>query len=505
MAQVTESWKVKWTDRAPAPAGEKLCGGVVALVMVAQLGFVLAFIAAADGYIKPAGDNCDSGYSDAGAYCLTQSKVDEINAEMDSCWGTGSNYRQLQATDNSFPHMWDVLERVWHVPLVMLVATILVSVLWVFAMLKKARATLIASAVVAELILAVVLVMFLTEEGIGMEPTLAIALIMVAVGVYYARFWSKLPMAASCITNACKAVFEECSILTACFAAMVCYAVYTFLWVYGMMSSPIVLQFDCDSGTLGNPGWVDSGRQFCGVAFAFTTFFFMNISNISCATGVAAWYFKDADAPKSPGWVGFRWAFTTLLPANGVATVVMYIIMRIRRMSSSIWANCTTCGVCYLMWCMVGKCFETLTRFALVCTVYRGGGFFDGAKKGHAMLLSVLGDGLVGNFFAQFALELALKVFSIAVGMSAWLWIDEIMDAEVLQDVDGVGVVFLCLLMYFFVANPLFTIVLCCLVGNLIKCNECYRGSSEWAFVGACVTFLAAAFIGAVSYVVLNF
>jgi len=504
MVQTAESWKVKWTDRAPAPAAEKLCGGLVVLTMVAQLGLIFAFIAAADGYMKPAGDSCDSGYVEGGVYCISQEKVDELNQEYQSCQGAGP--RQLQATQDSFPHMWDVLERVWYVPLVMLLATMVISVLWVVAMLKQARATLIASAVVAELILAVVLVLFLIESGeIGIEPAVSIAFIMCAVGVYYARFWSKLPMAASCVTNACKAVFEECSILSACFAALACYVVYAFVWVFGMMSSPMVLEYDCAKGLLANPGWVNSGREFCGLAFWLTTFFFMNVSNISCATGVAAWYFKDAEAPKSPGWVGFRWGFTTLLPANGVATVIMYMIMRIRRMSASVWSNCATCGVCYLMWCMVGKCFETLTRFALVCSVYRGGGFFDGAKKGHAMLLSVLGDGLVSNFFAQFALELALKVFAIAVGIVSWLWIDDIMEVQVLQGANGMAILFLCLLMYIFVANPLLTIILCCLVGSGIKCDGCQRDSDEWKIIGAVVSFLASAFIGAISYVVFDF
>mmetsp|Transcript_63782 Transcript_63782/g.146795 ORF Transcript_63782/g.146795 Transcript_63782/m.146795 type:complete len:145 (+) Transcript_63782:37-471(+) len=138
MAQATESWKVQWTNRASAPAGEKLCGGVVALVLVAQLGFLLAFIVLGAGHFNPALLECDPGYISSGWYCLPEWRIDEINDDSVSCPGIGDRYRQLRSTDESFPHMWEVLEHVWHVPLVMLVATVFLSVLWVFAMLKYA-------------------------------------------------------------------------------------------------------------------------------------------------------------------------------------------------------------------------------------------------------------------------------------------------------------------------------------------------------------------------------
>jgi hypothetical protein len=400
--------------------------------------------------------------------------------------------------------MWDLLEQVWYVPLVMLLVTVVLSVVWVFCMLKQARATLIASAVVAEVLLGIILVLLWAQEGMDIQVPLFIALLMVAVGVYYVKFWSKLPLAASCITNACKAVFEECSILTACLAALAMFVVYAFVWVYGMMSSPMVLEYNCMTG-VGNPSWVDSGRQFSALSFWFTTFFLMNVSSISCATGVAGWYFKDSNPPSSPGWTGFKWSFTTCLPGNAAATLVMYVIMRIRRMSTGVWMNCTTCGMCYCLWCCVGKCFETLTRFALIGYVYLGGGFFRSARPQFDMMKSVLGDGLVSNFFAQFALELALKLFAVAVGMCAWVWIDGAQDVGVFGDTSGLVLVILCLLMYICVSNPLLTIIFCCLVGNAVKCDDCYRGSDEWTLIGATVSFLSAAFIGSISFVVFDF
>eukprot|EP00451_Oxyrrhis_marina_P038055 CAMPEP_0204380292 /NCGR_PEP_ID=MMETSP0469-20131031/53268_1 /ASSEMBLY_ACC=CAM_ASM_000384 /TAXON_ID=2969 /ORGANISM="Oxyrrhis marina" /LENGTH=201 /DNA_ID=CAMNT_0051371901 /DNA_START=66 /DNA_END=672 /DNA_ORIENTATION=- len=79
------------------------------------------------------------------------------------------------------------------------------------------------------------------------------------------------------------------------------------------------------------------------------------------------------------------------------------------------------------------------------------------------------------------------------------------MEVEVLQSVDGIGILFLCVLMYLCVANPILTIVVCCVFGSTIKCDDCQRGSEDWQIAGAVISFLAAAFIGAISYVVFDF
>jgi hypothetical protein len=216
--------------------------------------------------------------------------------------------------------------------------------------------------------------------------------------------------------------------------------------------------------------YVEGMVRFLIVCFIPTTFFFFNASLCCCATGLGAWYFHadDPQKPRSPAFVGLKWAFFDSTGPVFMASLIQYAVHEIRKL---ILKRPNPCNPIWLIarvvWCFVERMVEAYTKMMLLGHLFHGGGVIATAKNSYAVLKNNLGQVLTTDMISAQVVNWTLIIFSVGFGVAACAWMDTVIgeglfaggvQALSFMPPDVIAIL-VCLLFLFFASYPLFSLV----------------------------------------------
>jgi hypothetical protein len=382
--------------------------------------------------------------------------------------------RKLQDA-RSLMDMWGGFEEYIQVPAVMFLCVAAAVPLWL-GLLR----VFTASVVWGTLLLNLAFIVYFAVRG---EVN---AMLLVVAGVYVcllAFFRKKIKAAIDIIKIAMKGLQETPSVFAACSVCFLMYATYIAFWEISIIASAGVLQLVENPGQtiydwppaceLKQPEFVNIFRNILIWSFIPTTFFFLNASLCCCATGIGAWYFHadDPQRPRSPAFVGLKWAFFDSTGPVFAASMIQYVVHEIRKLCTR---SCVIpCDPVWLtlriLWCFIERSVQAFTKFMLLGHIFHGGGVIRTAKNSYQVLKNNLGQALTTDMVSHTVVSWSLILFSVGFGVGACAWMDsqvgEGLFAGGLGWVDQMGistdivVVAVCLLFTFFASYPLFSLV----------------------------------------------
>jgi len=294
-----------------------------------------------------------------------------------------------------------------------------------------------------------------------------------------AFFRQKVMTAVDIIKIATRGLSETPSVFAACFVCFLMWALYIAFWEISIISSAAVLTLDQDGTQYGmgvcqlvQPSYVGHMRSFLIVCFIPTTFFFLNASLCACATGIGAWYFHadDPQRPRSPAFVGLKWAFFDSTGPVFVASLIQYAVYEIRKLILKRPNPCNPIWViARVVWCFIESMVQAFTKMMLLGHIFHGGGVIATAKNSYAVLKSNLGQVLTTDMVSAQVVNWGLIFFSVGFGVASCAWMDQVLgEGLFVTGVDiartvgipfDIIVVLVFVLFLFFASYPLFSLV----------------------------------------------
>lgn len=382
--------------------------------------------------------------------------------------------RKLQDA-RSLMDMWGGFEEYIQVPAVMFLCVAAAVPLWL-GLLRMFTA----SVVWGTLLLNLAFIVYFAVRG---EVN---AMLLVVAGVYVlllAFFHKKVKTAIDIIKIAMKGLQETPSVFAACSVCFLMYATYIAFWEISIIASAGVLELVENPGQtiydwppaceLKQPEFVNIFRNILIWSFIPTTFFFLNASLCCCATGIGAWYFHadDPQRPRSPAFVGLKWAFFDSTGPVFAASLIQYVVHEIRKLCTrNCFCPCDPVWLTFrILWCFIERSVQAFTKFMLLGHIFHGGGVIRTAKNSYQVLKNNLGQVLTTDMVSHTVVSWSLILFSVGFGVAACAWMDsqvgEGLFAGGLMWVGQLGippdivVVAVCLLFTFFASYPLFSLV----------------------------------------------
>jgi len=292
-----------------------------------------------------------------------------------------------------------------------------------------------------------------------------------------AFFRQKVMTAVDIIKIATRGLSETPSVFAACFVCFLMWALYIAFWEISIISSAAVLMLDQDGTQYGmgvcqlvQPSYVGHMRSFLIVCFIPTTFFFLNASLCACATGIGAWYFHadDPQRPRSPAFVGLKWAFFDSTGPVFVASLIQYAVHEIRKLINR---NCNPCNPIWIavriLWCFIERMVECFTKMMLLGHIFHGGGVIRTAKNSYQVLKNNLGQALTTDMVSCTVVNWSLIIFSVGFGIASCAWMDLMVGEGLLHPDNALTafipteavIILVCGMFLFFASYPLFSLV----------------------------------------------
>jgi len=431
---------------------------------------------------------------------------------------TGRPLRKLQevadsASEGDIGSLWTAFEEYMQVPAVIFTCVIVAVPLWIF-ILKTCTAGVVWGTLSLNLIALIYAIIrpFIAQQQLadnldeaGVDPdvltgvdgmtimddsmtepkpmTGTYMLIVIALGYIglIAMMRKKIMTAIDIVKIATTGLSETPSILGASTVCFLLYATYIAFWEIAVISSSGVVQLtdmthDPDEWLnpckIGIPGYMNGMVQFLTICFVPTTFFFFNANMCCCATGLGAWYFHadDPQRPRSPAFVGLKWAFFDSTGPVFMASLIQYAVHEIKKLLNKRPNPCNPIWViARIVWCFVQAMVEAFTKMMLLGHLFHGGGLISTCRNAYQVLKNHLGQVLVTEMVSEQVVNWSLIVFSVGFGVASCAWMDSVVGKGLfnggVQGLSSIGVpadfiaILVCCLFLFFAKYPLFSLV----------------------------------------------
>lgn len=428
----------------------------------------------------------------SGLAVMHNSQVQKFEALADQVMGRQSaddSGRRLQEKTD----LWGAFEQNVEVPAVLLAVMLILVPTWLFVLKQFTQAV-----VWGTLLLDLAGLIWLMIRGEFEWPFIAMTVIFLLL-VFIFR--NKIKTAIEMLKLATHALGQTPSVFAANLVLFFVYVFYVAFWEMAIIASTgvVVLQ-DCERM---KPGFIDNAVNFMVFMFLPMTFFFMNCKLVICACGLGAWYFHsdDPQKPKSPAFVGLKWAFYDSAGPTFVAALIQYAVHELRKVAVG---NCWFCHPigCFfrMLWCCIEGTVRAFTKFMLLGHVFHGGGVVKTARAVYATLKKHMGDAITTDFISVQVVTWSTCIFAVGMGFAGWIWMDQALFgtssmAMVVQAIpaDVAIVVFACVLLYFS-KYPLCTLVVIGLTQGMIT-----------QYVPEAIGFLTALFLTSITSIVFMF
>lgn len=422
---------------------------------------------------------------------------------------TGRPLRRLQeivegeTTEGEPINLWGAFEEYMQVPAVIFTCLLLSVPLWLFV-LKTCTAGVVWGVLALNLIALIFMIVRplmlqkevddnLQQVGMGelsdamgtSDPKPNYFVCVVAVGYIglVAFMRKKIATAIEIIKIATTGLVETPSVFGASTVCFLMYGTYIAFWEISVISSSGALALTDKTGDpepmmemerchLGVPGHIEGMIRFLIICFVPTTFFFFNATMCCCATGLGAWYFHqdDPQRPRSPAFVGLKWAFFDSTGPVFLASLIQYAVHEIKKLIKKKPNPCNPIWlIVRIIWCFIEAAVEAFTKMMLLGHLFHGGGLIPTCRNAYAVLKNHLGQVLVTDMVSVQVVNWSLIAFSVGFGVASCAWMDTMVGAGLfaggVEGLSDMGVpadviaILVCGTFLFFASYPLFSLV----------------------------------------------
>ncbi|KAF4673391.1 hypothetical protein FOL47_010637 [Perkinsus chesapeaki] len=519
---------VKWKNRSALGPLDWICIALFWACILAQLiaGFVIVGSRNyAFPYVESGGSSrtCPSGFVLAAKDC-TNSHVPAnpldpyilgcANSKL--CEELRQCHNKLQASsflaasvqadatgERASSNLWEALGDHWYIPSTIFPAMVVVGVLWLLAMqYLVAHGHALGGLIKYRYF----------EHGVNNWMLLVGAGVAILASIFLFR---SINRACKVISVAAYGLRKTPSVIIVSLVVKGLYVVYVVMWTIFMIRSAqakSVKEKDC---ALEDEPWIQTARYIFGLLFWIFTYVFLNMKTVVCAAGIGAWYFPNGDGePTVPALKGLQWAFTSssgaVMFAATIVGITRFIINRIN----------SACGclpwylspIACLWKCLASCCLgvlEMFSKFMLIGQVFSGRGLCGAGKQSFKLVKDRLGEAFITDGVGHSMLSICTYVFSLGIGVAAWVWLDEAQGYQTLTELGWYLIIPVLLAFAGFISCPILTIVLISWLAPTFHIWACGRdGCSSTSQVHAQLVInsvTGALFIGSVCYSFFHF
>jgi len=203
------------------------------------------------------------------------------------------------------------------------------------------------------------------------------------------------------------------------------------------------------------PNYVFRISWYLSASYLWTIIFLGQMRLSIIATIVGSWHFHPHDQP------GTLVAIMNTVKSCGtlsVSSLIISLAERIVRLMSGedwwrIWLNpvCCLTAPLNMLLCFIGICFKTfilmMTRYSVILHVFTGKSFVGSAKKVFKIMSRHFKGGFATELTSKSVLYLASYVFSTAISLLAWKWVDTKFDCNVISELSGDSKIYIILML----------------------------------------------------------
>lgn len=354
-------------------------------------------------------------------------------AEMAACQGAGG--RRLSAAEQARMleeagdfAMWDIFLERPEVPIVMTLVVMALAVGWIVLLQYASRPIIYLTAILKIALFVVIGISFIRLNA----DVVPIAFSFICAGFFAFILWkfrASYDLSARIMTVSCEhlrcgsASGTQVWLMTV--LVKVFYLLLLFLYTFFMMRANQAIVVEPLTCGIASPEGMGEMRWVLTIGFIWTTFVAKNIKLVVTATSVANWYFPASDQLENGAAAGLKTAFTTSHGTACFAALITTLAETVRKTATGRWwwTNPWAC-VLKAMYCCFMTCLEAITRYAMIVHVLTAKPFCDSVKDTYDLIKRRFCGALVVDSAGHDTLVLGAYVFSLAVGFSAWAWID---------------------------------------------------------------------------------
>ncbi|KAF4685025.1 hypothetical protein FOZ60_007043 [Perkinsus olseni] len=418
---------VKWRNRSALGPLDWICIALFWVCILAQLiaGFVIigsrnyAF-----PYVESQGSNavCPSGFVLAAEKCKLQgSRVNPFDPNALGCVDSKLCDELLRChaslRDSSLPfavlqaetggektanNLWEAFGDYWYIPTVIFPSMVVLGVFWLLAMqyLVKPLVWTTITAGVAFLIGMWAYWYFVHEVNNWM--LLVGAGITIIACIFLFR---SINRACKVISVAAYGLRKTPWVIITSLMVKAIYVLYVVLWTIFMIRSAQAKSVKMSNCTLEDEKWIQVARIIYGLLFWIFTYVFLNMKTVVCAAGIGAWYFPGGDGEPT-------------IPALRGPSMGLY---------DQLWG----CH-CFASCCL--GVLEMFSKFMLIGQVFSGKGLCGAGRKSFNLVKDRLGTAFITDGVGHSMLSICTYVFSLGIGIAAWVWLDEAQNYQTLTE-----------------------------------------------------------------------
>ncbi|KAF4730952.1 hypothetical protein FOZ63_010180, partial [Perkinsus olseni] len=360
-------------------------------------------------------------------------------------------------------NLWEAFGDYWYIPTVIFPSMVVLGVLWLLAMqyLVKPLVWTTITAGVAFLIGMWAYWYFVHEVNNWM--LLVGAGITIIACIFLFR---SINRACKVISVAAYGLRKTPWVIVTSLMVKVIYVLYVILWTIFMIRSAQAKSVKMSNCTLEDEKWIQVARIIYGLLFWIFTYVFLNMKTVVCAAGIGAWYFPGGDGePTIPALRGLQWAFTTssgaVMFAATIVGITRFIINRINSACGCLpwYLSPISCIFQCFASCCLGV-LEMFSKFMLIGQVFSGKGLCGAGRKSFNLVKDRLGTAFITDGVGHSMLSICTYVFSLGIGIAAWVWLDEAQNYQTLTELGWYFLIPVLLLFAAFISWPVLTIVL---------------------------------------------
>jgi hypothetical protein len=498
------------------------CAALFYLSMVVQLVLAITILSSKNADVESFTTGCPSGYTPAHecsntdghtvgvGMCVSSALCQDIEACASNAPPSGftnvlgGNARRL----SSIPaDTWQFLEEHWYQPTLLFLCSFILASLWLVA-LQRFTQVVVWGTIVADVLLLVGIFIWFLAEGWPINwPCIVGVVAIVAASAYYRK---KVNAAADMMNIAMNGLFDNMRVFGVCFGVQMVWVAFFAIWIASLLGMHFVkeVKLVTDGGwsrcELSAPWWLDSGAliTFWMLQYSWVTFFLQNVNLIIITQTLAGWYFNE-DGYKHFWMPALKWSVGALAGGNAICSAIMgigeYLMSKIGSCWSLFFAVLNPFDWLFICLALVTKTLiQTYTKFGLIAHAYGGRPFCETAPRAFQVLKQWLGEAVITDFLGKRIMSWCTYLVALLVTYVAWVWgcqVQSLTSGSLnLGLFIGLVVLWVYLLSYPFLG--LVAVVL----------FEQYAGSNfDGETRGYMNAFLAAQFMGSITYFVLKF
>jgi hypothetical protein len=341
--------------------------------------------------------------------------------------------------------MFDAFAKVPHIPTTLIAMAFAISVIWVALLRQFAR----------PIVFATECVKVVTLVWIGASSESAFFYV-VAVVYLLLVLWQRerLKFAATIISHAAKGLQDNGPMFVALIAVKVVFCIHCFLFMFFISKFVNVTEvtsrvseeadensIDCD---FRDPSWKGSSLFWFCCSWIWSSMWYNQARLNIIATTIGSWHWHPERKPTVVQ--AFALPFTKSFGTVSCASLIVAIVDIIRRNTKfRCWKLFSPIHlILCLIGCIILTCVNMLTKFTTILHSFTGDSFFVSAKSCYHIMSRHFTNGIVTEVASQNVMTLGAFVFSFALTMTSWAWLDGELGTKTLVEInaDGTFIVF---------------------------------------------------------------